>query len=38
MTGDRVGQKGTFERQRETYFSLPRISFNIKDMVEEKAS
>jgi hypothetical protein len=38
MTGDRAGQRGTFERQRETYLSLPRISFNIKDMVEEKAS
>jgi len=29
---------GTFERQRETYLSLPRISFNIKNMVEEKGS
>ncbi|MEN9709217.1 MAG: hypothetical protein RIQ68_1625 [Pseudomonadota bacterium] len=38
MTGDSAGQRGTFERRRETYLSLPRISFNIKDMVEEKAS
>jgi hypothetical protein len=38
MTGDRAGQKGTFEGCRETYLSLPLISFNIKDMVEEKAS